>query len=140
MLINHGSSIRFNSRYREAQAHNYGYTLRSSPGKRASVLGPGTLRKRLISFAFLLRADARGFWKIRSARTAPCCGQICAARKLRVATFVRRNGCRHEKMHLRADLLLPHLKVIVPPRMPLCLASLQSYARQLMSPCAEDLR
>ena len=39
-------------------------------------LGPGTLSKRLISFASLLRAGARGFWNIRSARTAPCGGQI----------------------------------------------------------------
>ena len=55
--------------------------------------------------------------RFSSARTAPCSGQICAPRKLRIATFVRRNGCRQEKIHLRADLLLLHLNAKVPPRM-----------------------
>jgi hypothetical protein len=56
----------------------------------ATVLGPGTLSKRLISFAFLLRADARGFWNIRSARTAPCCGQIA----LRATSLTRTRYAR----------------------------------------------
>jgi len=50
-------------------AHNYGYTLRSFASLRCS--GPRTLRKRLISFAFLLRADARNFGR-SYARTASC--------------------------------------------------------------------
>jgi len=98
----------------------------------ATVLGPCALR-----FA---RADARnsGRFGWRAPHRASDTFRLAAERH--IIEFVRRNGCRQEKFHLRADLLLLHLKVIVPPRMPLCLASLQSYARQLMSPCAEDLR
>ena len=60
-----------------ATSHNNSVSAPPSAALRfATVLGPGTLSKRLISFASLLRADARRFWNIRSARTAPCCGQI----------------------------------------------------------------
>jgi len=91
---------------------------RSAPRRTApSVLGPGTLRKRLISFAFLLGADERGIGRLGARPPRRAADKFALSRKLRVATFVRRNGCRQEIIHLRADLLLPHLKVIVPPRM-----------------------
>ena len=58
---------------------------------RCSVLA---LSQTAHKFACLLRAGACGFWNIRSARAAPCCGQICASRKLRLTSYVMRRTAR----------------------------------------------
>ena len=91
----------------KATSHNNSVSAPPSAALRfATVLGPGTLSKRLIAFAFLLRAVAREFWNIRSARTAPCGGQMLASLPLRLRTHVMRNfraqktEVRHKKENL----------------------------------------
>ena len=54
-------------------SHNNSLSAPPSAALRfATVLGPGTLSKRLIAFAFLLRADARSFGilEVRAPRRA----------------------------------------------------------------------